>query len=226
MLNKNLATLLSLMALSASAVAQDVIQTYEEARNTYFWNGLYQGGGKTIYCGIPFTRENHGTLKLHVEHVYPASWIASHFGCKNREFCPVDVYHHAAADLHNLWPSAGKINMARNNLHFGTLTGESARINTDDCQDFERIGSKTHGIVEPRDEVKGDIARTMFYMELAYGLPLGRVRNTYLKWDKEDPVDAQELQRNKQIKRMQKRGNPFIGRMASNGLKRLKPLEW
>ncbi len=217
-------TLPILLALSAPAMAQDIIQTYDVARDTYFWDGLYQGGGNTLYCNTPFTRDNH--TGLHVEHVYPASWIAAHFGCKNREYCPVDAYQHAAADLHNLWPSVGKINLARSNLHFGTASGESARINTNDCPDFERIGTKNHGIVEPRDEVKGDIARTMFYMELAYKLPLDRVRNTYLKWDAADPVDADELRRNKWIMKIQKRANPFIGRVEGGELKRLKPLAW
>ncbi len=66
----------------------------------------------------------------------------------------------------------------------------------------------------------------MFYMELAYKLPLDRVRNTYLKWDATDPVDAEELRRNMSIMKIQKRAKPFIGHMESGELKRLEPLAW
>lgn len=164
---------------SQAAIGQDLIQTYEEARDTYFWNHVYEDGGETLYCGQAFVSR----LGLNVEHVYPAGWIASHYGCFNRETCPVDAYHHAAADLHNLWPARADINRDRGDLHFGVIAGEGERIRTADCDDFERIGSSQNGIVEPRDAVKGDIARTMFYMELAYGLPLGRMRKMLLRWD-------------------------------------------
>lgn len=209
--------------ITYNSLAQDLIQNYNEARDVYFWKKLYKDGGNTIYCDTEFTLANHSDLKLHVEHIYPASWIAAHFSCKNRNFCPVDAYEHAAADLHNLWPSVGKVNVDRNNLHFGEITGETARIREDICADFERLGKKNHGIVEPRDVVKGDIARTMFYMELVYGLPLGRMRTTYLKWDIGDPVDDEELRRNKEINKLQKRSNPFIGKIEDSKLVRLQP---
>lgn len=199
--------------------AQTIIQTYEEARESFFWDVLYEDGGETLYCGRAFTSRTG----LNVEHVYPAGWIASHFGCFNRDHCPVDQYHFAAADLHNLWPSVGIVNQDRSNLHFGTIKGEGNRVREDLCADFEMVGSRAHGIVEPRDSVKGDIARTMFYMELAYGLPLKRMRKMLVKWDKADPVDAEELRRNKVIRRIQKRGNPFIGRMEAGEHVRLEP---
>lgn len=204
------------------AIGQDLIRTYEEARDTYFWDVLYEDGGKTLYCGETFTSRTG----LNVEHVYPASWIASHFGCYNRETCPIDTYHHAAADLHNLWPARADINRHRGNLHFGTISGEGERIRTDVCPDFERIGTNQNGIVEPRDEVKGDIARSMFYMELAYGLPLKRMRKMLLQWDTQDPVDEEELRRNKVIKKIQKRSNPFIGKIEDGTLKRLEPTKY
>lgn len=207
------------LLISATAIAQDVIQTYEEARDTYFWDVLYKDGGETLYCGQHFTSRSG----LNVEHVYPAGWIASHFGCFNRDTCPVDAYQHAAADLHNLWPARADINRDRSNLAFGVIAGETNRIRTDVCPDFERIGSSSDGIAEPRDEVKGDIARSMFYMELTYGLPLGRMRKMLLQWDDQDPVSEEELQRDKDIAKIEKRHNPFIGHMEGGVLKRLVP---
>lgn len=141
-----------LTAAPALTQAQDVIQSYDEARDTYFWDVLYEDGGETLYCGQAFTSRTG----LNVEHVYPAGWIASHFGCFNRDTCPVDAYQHAAADLHNLWPARADINRDRSNLQFGSIAGESNRIRASECPDFERIGSSKDGIAEPRDEVKGD----------------------------------------------------------------------
>ena len=52
-----------------------------------------------------------------------------------------------------------------------TIPGEDARRFTEFCPDFERTsGSKA--IVEPRDGVKGDVARSLVYMHFVYGLPL------------------------------------------------------
>ena len=187
------------------ASAQPAIPDYDTARDVYFWPKLYKEGGATIYCGQPFSSRRG----LNVEHVYPASWIAKAFGCKSRNTCPKDIYHSASADLHNLWPSRADINQARSNFKFGEIAGEYHRIKTNVCPDFE-LQKSNDSIVEPRDSVKGDIARTMFYMELAYNLPLTVDRNLLLKWHKEDPVDKEEIRRNYAIQNLQKRGNPFI----------------
>lgn len=170
--------------------------------------------GRTLYCDKPFTSRTG----LQVEHVVPASWIASRFGCRNRDSCPVDGYHFAAADLHNLWPSVANVNMDRSNLNFGEISGESNRIRTNECQDFERVGNRNGGIVEPRDAVKGDIARTVFYMELAYGIPIHRIRRMLIKWHENDPVDAEEERRNTKIFAIQRRRNPFIKDADGKGL--------
>ncbi|NIB43828.1 hypothetical protein HBA55_29770 [Pseudomaricurvus alkylphenolicus] len=216
----------SLLLFPALATAQGVIQTYDEARSKYFWKSLYKNGGETLYCGIEFGGgRDHKDKKLHVEHVMPASWIAAHYGCLNRHACPVDAYHYAAADLHNLWPALGTINVDRYNLPYGTVKDEeNAQIRQEVCQDAELLGTKYSGVFEPRDSVKGDIARSMFYMELAYGISLGRDRKLYLKWAAKDPVDEMERKRNKAITRIQRRGNPFI-EYGDDG-KSLKPAEY
>ncbi|GDY28267.1 deoxyribonuclease I [Agarivorans sp. Toyoura001] len=200
-----------LMLFSASSFSQTVIQTYDEARVKYFWNSLYKDGGQTIYCGQDFTDR----AGLNIEHIYPASWIAEHFGCYNRDSCPVDAYHFASADLHNLWPSRADINKSRSNHPFGSLPKDTHRVKTDVCDDYEKVG----GLVEPRDSVKGDIARTIFYMHLAYGLPLKIDRKKLTQWHDSDPVDQHELDRNKAITKIQKRGNPFICYEDCNGPK-------
>lgn len=215
---------LILLLFPLCSLGQDVIQTYDEARDKHFWKKLYKDGGNTLYCDLKFSGgTDHKSKKLSVEHIMPASWMSAHFGCKNRHSCPIDSYQHAAADLHNLWPSIHKINAARNNLAYANISGESNRINTDICIDFERIGTKTYGLVEPTDSTKGEIARSLFYMELAYGLPLGRDRKMFITWAENDPVSVEEKRRNREIYKIQKRRNPFI---ADDDGKALSPASY
>ncbi len=78
---------------------------------------------------------------------------------------------------------------------------------------------------EPRDEVKGDVARMLFYMAVRYesgdmvDLELAEYSSssglhgklsTLLQWHIDDPVDKWELDRNEKIYIEQKNRNPFI----------------
>ena len=82
---------------------------------------------------------------------------------------------------------------------------------------------------EPRDAVKGDIARMLFYMDVRYagadGVPdlalvdedsdsgplLGHLC-TLLSWHQADPVDDLERRRHGRIAETQGNRNPFIDR--------------
>lgn len=67
--------------------------------------------------------------------------------------------------------------------------------------------------IEPAPSIRGDIARTYFYMDKAYpghGIVSGRNRKLFEAWDREDPVDAWERERARRIKRIQSSPKPFI----------------
>ena len=107
----------------------------------------------------------------------------------------------SASDLHNLKPSDPAENSSRGNKFFGNST--------------------TSQTYEPRDEVKGDIARILFYMDIMYdelSLISANEGNTYemgnldalLVWHIEDPVDDFEMYRNEKIEAFQGNRNPFI----------------
>lgn len=81
---------------------------------------------------------------------------------------------------------------------------------------------------EPRDEVKGDIARMMFYMATryqgndhdgltltlspGYNTPIEQLGDlcTLLRWHQQDPVDEFERNRHEKIYDIQNNRNPFI----------------
>ena len=125
-----------------------------------------------------------------------------------------------ATDAHNLWPSDVTINASRGNKDFdngGTPHHEAPDTRSD--------GDSW----EPRNAVKGDVARTMFYMTLRYegdagepdlrlvdrtgtsGATFGKLC-TLMQWHALDAVSEEEQHRNGVIQAVQGNRNPFIDR--------------
>lgn len=123
-------------------------------------------------------------------------------------------------DLHHLRPTDVTVNSSRGNLDFDNGGGEHR----------EAPGNYYDGDSwEPRDEVKGDVARMIFYMAVRYEGDSGELDlelNNYvnngsapyhgkmsvlLEWHAEDPVDSREIRRNNIIfEDYQGNRNPFI----------------
>ena len=78
--------------------------------------------GRDLYCNVRFVVDQ----RLTVEHVYAADWIATHFGCPNRDQCPHVDYGRAEGDLHNLWPAIGATNSSREDKLFGEISRQEA----------------------------------------------------------------------------------------------------
>ncbi len=166
-----------------------------------------KGSGKAICIYSGRALESGAWNKEHV-------WAKSH-GFPNESYEPY-------CDAHHLRPSTTKINSTRSNKDFGEVPNATP----------DAYGNKTNNdLFEPRDEVKGDIARMMFYMETRYGsntkynLKLvnsqttsasdlnGRFGNleTLIKWHYEDPVSKEEIYRNNVIfDNYQHNRNPYI----------------
>ena len=204
---RTIVLLLAVLLFAAPAVAdQTVIPNYRSARDTYFYNQLYPGGGWTLYCGARF----EDRTGLNVEHVYPASWMKETAGCagESRTRCRQvsERFNRMEADLHNLYPALANINQARSNFLFGMIAGEDRDFGT--C-DFER--DTTARIAEPRPIARGNVARSIFYMHTEYGAPIDPSMAALLgRWHCEDPPSAHEQRRNDTIEAIQGTRNPFI----------------
>lgn len=99
-----------------------------------------KGSGKAICIYSGRALESGAWNKEHV-------WAKSH-GFPNESYEPY-------CDAHHLRPSTTKINSTRSNKDFGEVPNATP----------DAYGNKTNNdLFEPRDEVKGDIARMMFYM--------------------------------------------------------------
>lgn len=123
-------------------------------------------------------------------------------------------------DIHHLRPADVSVNADRGNLDFDL--GGSA---VDECSGCLRDGDS----FEPPDEVKGDVARMLFYMAIRYegddgkpdlelndkvangSAPLHGKLSVLLAWHAADPVSASEQRRNEIIYTdYQHNRNPFI----------------
>jgi len=168
-----------------------------------------------MYTGVSYPK-NGSTQAWNREH----TWPKSHGGFGDSPS--------AGTDMHHLRPTVVNVNSDRGNLDFdeGGVKVESALGYGEGSSFCYRI---TGVSFEPRDEVKGDIARMMFYMATRYdggdGCPtdlelndkvgngstpyLGKL-STLLKWHEEDPVDDFERKRNDVIYSYQENRNPFV----------------
>ena len=171
-------------------------------------------------CGYQPRKNNERGQFIEWEHVVPAHAFGNTRECWREEICTdnngkkfkgrkccekIDpVFNKMEGDLHNLRPAIGELNADRNNFHFGIINGEPREYGA--C-DFEVL-DKT---VEPRPEIRGEIARTYFYMEKQYNVKISdKQRKLFTVWDKQFPPTDWEKERNKRIKAIQGNGNPFI----------------
>lgn len=202
---------------------------YDSDLRDAIWSEVYFDGGVELYCRRLFTAEQAAARKLDgrqltLEHAYPAELIArnmklatrncnttSQGGTEERARCRT-----AVADRHNLWPAFQPMNDSRHNVPYGELRGEGT---TDKrwisfCPDFERQRSPLPAVVEPTSSARGDLARSLLYMHYVYDLPLGPVVTNIdllLVWNRDDPPDAAERQREDRIENVQPgRRNPLI----------------
>ena len=184
------------------------IKSYEDARKV-FWRDLYSGEFTTLYCGESYVGLPSRTINI--EHVFPMGWVTHALQCGTRKQCRSNVqFNLIESDLHNLFPSRSDVNEQRGSLRFGEIPGEAREFGS--ACDFEV--NKRARMVEPRPEVRGDIARAMFYMQdryRAYGLSIYAKQAKLLKrWHVLDPPDVVERWRNERIESLQGNRNPYI----------------
>ena len=169
-------------------------------------------------CTTNYNFSDHNSYKkegdcYNREHSVPQSWFGS-------GVIKSDVVH--------VVPTDGYVNNRRSNYPFGEVSNITYQSN----QGYSKLGScKTEGysgtVFEPNDAIKGDIARIYFYMVTCYesnatgwghdvftssaypGIETWAL-NMFLRWSKQDPIDAVELARNSAVYEVQGNRNPYV----------------
>ena len=217
----------------AKKIARD--EVYKDHNVTIYCGCNYtpysRSGGEIDSNGCGYLPRKNATRgkRLEWEHLMPASifgrnrpcWKDGHDDCvnttgakfKGRRCCArVDVqFKQMEADLHNLAPAVGEINGDRSNFSYGIVSGEHRLYGQCDFEiDFERR------VVEPADEVRGDVARALLYMSEAYGVKLDEAPRTLMeRWNTLDPPDNWELLRDSRIAAIQGNRNSYVLRDLS-----------
>ena len=168
-------------------------------------------------CGYRPEKDNERAHRIEWEHAVPAEafgqsfkeWREGHPDCvdnRGKAFrgrkCAEKVnpeYRLMQADMYNLYPAVGEVNGLRSNYSMTMIPGSNYRFW--ECR--TKIEDRK---IEPRPEVRVEIARTYFYMELAYpghGIISGKNEKLFQVWDKADPVDEWECERASRIAKIQ-----------------------
>ncbi len=154
---------------------------------------------------------------INCEHIVPQSFFSS--GAEPMK-----------SDLHHLLPSYPNWNSTRSNFPFDEIddadtekwmvnTTASTSIPASNVIDtYSEYTSKGGRRFEPREDIKGDIARAIFYFYTMYEdnnqvtQPISAVGkiDVLFQWHLQDPVDAKERERNNRVEQYQKSRNPYI----------------
>ena len=164
------------------------------------------------------------TVTMNREHIWPKSHASFHEA-------------NGGSDLHHLRPAVSTLNDAKSDHKFGYVDEVYAAGydvgSLNSAEVYKAYADKD--VFEPKDDVKGDVARILLYVYCCWGQPNlysdvdtanlpapdpgdvtntgGRVitdLDTLLTWCEDDPVDTWEMQRNDLTEELQGNRNVFI----------------
>lgn len=162
-------------------------------------------------CNYTPRKQPERANRIEFEHIVSAWEFGHQRQCwqkGKRKYCQKHdaMFNKMEGDLHNLVPTVGEVNGDRSNYRFNIIEGEPRVYGACDAEvHFKRR------VFEPRDSVRGDIARTYFYFEKQYSLRISKSqKKLFAAWNKLDPVDENECQIHSLKTKIQGNSNPFV----------------
>ena len=178
---------------------------------TWRWQGRSGGRMELASCGYAAGSQPQRARRMEYEHIVPA-WTFGHqrqcWQRGGRKQCEATdaVFRRMEADMHNLSPTIGEVNADRSHWPFGMVTQSSRQYGA--CE--TRVDRRQR-VVEPRDAVKGQVARVSFYMSDRYGLTLSRQQQQlFMAWHRQFPASGWEIERDRRIARIMGHHKPFV----------------
>ena len=184
----------------------------------------YDNVSKVLHISDVDPENTKNIIGLYTGLSLSGGWNREHVWCKSHGFSGNESYL-PYTDAHHLRATNAVVNSTRNNSDYGEVDHNSASS--------DMYGNYwTATTYEPRDEVKGDCARMIFYLACRYkntspfyaevieGSTLDLLSSngksymgnlsTLLKWHYMDPVSVEEIYRNNIVYQYQGNRNPFI----------------
>lgn len=213
--------------------------TNTDYRYTFYCACNYEADKEIDYESCRMDDEDRHRDRVEWEHVMPASywkrrthgadcWASNRGeiykwcdGRSGRKCCgKVNLeFRRLEGDMYNLVPAIGYLNNRRSNYPY---TENLDEVKTQYLGCNFQVGKKNNEyMVEPLPpgdnsadaDVRGDIARIMFYMRDEHKIPLEDwEETTYTKWNTADMPDAWECEINKRIARVQGNINPYVNK--------------
>ena len=192
--------------------ARDILYSIIDIKPGNQLSGIYSNYTITLDPDLdPSTDAYHKGINC--EHTFPQS-----FGADDEP---------QRSDIHHLFPCKSNVNSSRNNHPFGEIPDEDTdRWYFNGATEYDIPTSfldmyaekENDGIdrFEPREAVKGDIARAMFYFYCIYKNAADddffhNQKDVLLQWHNQDPADEAEIARTWRIAEYQHDlPNPFI----------------
>jgi hypothetical protein len=177
-----------------------------------------------------FTDENNGQIEcVYTGFKQNASFTTFPNPINTEHLIPQSLFGSASpmrSDIHVIRPTHGDVNTARGVLRFNEVPDAGATwygVNATGAYIFTTtqpnpnaaFSERNASYFEPKENMKGDIARQIFYFYTMYPTQAGDMNlvgdmNVLYAWHQQDPVSLLELQRNNRIESVQGNRNPYI----------------
>jgi len=200
-----------------SSFAPDKTLGYDVARDTMYSSVDLRPGDivEGIYTGfeVSYTGGDASTVMynggINAEHSWPQSMGASE--------------EPQRSDMHSLFPAKDNVNSTRGNNPYAEIPDTettywfrgSERVSSIPQADIDAYSESASSRFEPRESVKGDIARAVFYFNAIYsdaanGSFFDQQRSVLAEWSLTDEPSGREIARSAKIATHQGNVNPFI----------------
>lgn len=175
------------------------------------WSGHSSAKPNLESCGYQVRKNNSRANTIEWEHVVPAHSFGQQRPCwrnGGRKNCIENdpVFRKMEADMFNLVPAIGEVNGDRANYRFGVLPATPPQHGLCPVKiDFQQR------VVEPRELVRGEIARINFYMYDRYNLRMSnQQQQLFIAWNKLYPPSEWERKRHDRVAKVTEQINPFV----------------
>jgi endonuclease I len=211
---------------TGTALIASLVSAYKSTSNLG-----YDAGRDTLYGVIDKINDSlecvYSSYRIWMDPTQdPSTWAYSHdFNCEHSWPQSLIYSSTAVADLHHLYPTDIEVNGARDNDPFSdipdaqTITWyyNNTTSSSIPSSNIDLYAEEAPGTFEPREQQKGNTARSMYYMLTMWQLSDTNLawwtgqKNTLYAWHVNDPADAREIARTRKIATYQQgKVNPYV----------------